>query len=135
MTQIEKYQDQLRNLWNNSLTGPNYYLDLWRRTTTTLEILNRISYLREKDIVNDDFIEFFEYYFNTGETYYDWLEFMDYGGREELFKHFNKIKSTVKYSSDSVEESMSLTYYREKRETNPNYDPFSDSVNPEIPHY
>jgi len=92
-------------------------------------ILDRLSYLKIKELVNDDFTHYFENEFNSGKTFLNWLEFT-VGGSEEwknTYIHFRKVVDSIISKNQSVLIYSSFYYYAHEFDSDLEYDPKIDT--------
>lgn len=98
-----------------------------------LLILERLSYLKIKELLNQDFIQYFENDFHIGKAYLKWIEITsdDKWSWDKTYNHFRKIKDTLDYPYPNIRLSnSSFYYYIHQSQNDPDYNPEQDKNNP-----
>jgi len=128
--QIEYYDDELTKI--GRMTDYIGYPGCLNHAKEHLTLLNRIAYLKTKNLVNDDFMQFFENDFNEGRSFLRWLEVTKFGPitYDKMYLHFRQIKDTIDYSNPRVSLVPKYYYYARQFTDNPNYDPKDDDTDP-----
>lgn len=132
MKQLEYYDTELSNIGINYGKSDKKFDNCHRRAVQTLLILNRISFLREKKLVNPDFVYYFENDFNHGRTLLNWLNFTERrtANWNNVYVNFEKIIDTVKFSASHVILHTEFYYYVYQFNENSSYDPMKDTHDP-----
>lgn len=129
MKQLEYYGIELTEIKREFSNSNKKFEDCVNYAKRILVILNRISFLREKKLINQDFVQYFQNDFNGGRTFLNWLEFTErsHGTWKNTYADFNKIKDTGKFSSSGVMISEAFYYYAHQVNEDPSYDPELDT--------
>lgn len=134
MKQIEYYDTEMVKNKLNFKNPPQKYEDCVSFAKTHLTILDRLSFLKTKNIVTQDFIQFFENDFNFGKTLLAWLKFTNRRpvNMDLIYSHFLSVKDTIVYDYLSIVIDTSFYYYAHKFKEKTDYKPEKDDFNPKI---
>ncbi len=132
MKQLEHYDAEILRVRVEFDNSPGMYNDCHVFAEQLLIILDRISYLKIKGLVNQDFVQYFQNRFNAGRTYLSWLKFTEQEPSSWHYSHpnFNEIKNTLDYIYFNVVMASPFYYYAHQINTNPEYNPKTDTFDP-----
>lgn len=132
MKQIEYYHTELSNIKDDFSKSSQTYEECVNCAKRQLSILDRISYLKSKQLINYDFVQYFENDFNAGITYFKWLKFTNLRPVDlsRAYEHFQEIKNTLNYNYLGIIVNSSFYYYVYQFNKIPNYNPLTDLSNP-----
>lgn len=132
MKQLEHYDDKITKVKKEFNSSSRKYDDCVIAAKSLLLILDRMSFLKTKKLINKDFLQFFENSYNSGMTYLSWLEFTSNKPKSlaENYPYFRKIKDTIDYSNTHIMINSSFYYYVHQFSENSNYNPKTDNVDP-----
>ena len=122
--QIEYYEEKLTRINETYYDSQHRYNDCRKKATYTLVTLDRISYLREKNLLNQTTIQFFQYSFGLGISMFDWYQTMEGEDIHSRYPYFFKIKDTIEYNMPPYRLDGHFKKQIERKETDPTYDPF-----------
>lgn len=134
MKQIGYYDTEIVKNKINFKNSPQKYEDCESFARTYLTILDRLSFLKTKNIITRDFIQFFENDFNTGKTLHAWLRFTNHRpvNMDLSYSFFLSIKDTIDYDYLDIVIGTPFYYYAHKVKENTDYTPETDDFNPKI---
>jgi len=129
--QLEHYDAELNNVIKkfDAFTDVKFY-HCFSLASDFLTILNRLSYLRKRDSLDDKTMLFFKNNFNSGRYYLSWLEFMlPNNCWDDIFAYFYEIKDNFNYPETKPPLRNAFYYFIHKRQKDSNYDPYTDQGN------
>ena len=132
MKQLEYYDTELTKVGKEFSESTQRYESCRSNASRYLLILNRISFLKIKGLVNHDFVQFFQNDFNTGKTYLEWLKFTNSQlvSWDTTYPHFLEVKDKLDYSSSSIVLLSPFYYYARQFEDIQDYEPKTDDTDP-----
>lgn len=132
--QLEYYDTELVKVTNEFSKTTQKFENCVNLAKTSLIILERISYLRIKKLINHDFIQFFEPDFNGGCTLLNWIisTNLELYSMHGVYPNFEKIIENKEIDFDrTVTINHSFYYYVNKcSKKDPHYKPLQDSFEP-----
>ena len=124
--QIEHYEDQLFQLYDDYAESNKTYDDCYKYARHMLIVLDRLSSLYLKHLISDDVMEYFQFWFIDGEVLLQWIESMERKGKNP-YPSFCKIKEKFKAKEYMYELDAHFHKYMKKKLENSNYNPYEDT--------
>lgn len=119
---IEYYETELIGIHEKYSDSEHEWHDCKNYADHSLVIIDRISYLRKKNLIDQDTIEYFQYWFAVGQSLFDWLKKMEQKG-ESNYTYFILVKDTIKNKTPSYELDAHLKNFLRLKKDDPNFKP------------
>jgi hypothetical protein len=98
VNQIENFERQFRQIGENyAQAKPKKYVDCLKCSDHNLVLIDRISYLKEKGMIDQDTVGYFRFWFAVAEACFEWQENIESRKLKNNFPYFNTVKSTIEY--------------------------------------
>lgn len=135
MKQLEHYDYELSVLRDNLYASSMKYSDCHHYSDEFIGVLDRLSFLKLRNIVDDEFIQYYINAFNAGRTYFAWIKFTHHGPGtiEGNYEHYLKISKSLKYDNEKLIESA-FYYYVNQINKDKAYLPKIDETDPKSYH-
>lgn len=130
MKNLAYYETELTKNRNEFFKSPQMYSDCIRFSRDRLVILDRISFLKVKRLIDSDFVNYFENYFNHGRSLLAWLKYMENKGTpwDNVYASFEKIQNSVEYNLTDVPLFLPFYYYSHNKSISTStYNPKTDT--------
>lgn len=131
MKQLEYYDGEFNKTSKTFVDSNQRYSDCYDFAQRWLGMLDKLSYLNIKELVNQDFMQYFENNFNSGRTLLNWLKFTNIRptNLDNRFPHFNKVEKTIDYLiPKGVVIHTSFYYFARQFQNNNEYDHKKDTT-------
>jgi len=133
MKQLEYYCTELVIISNDFSNSSQDINDCYKLARKHLLILERLSFLRVKELIDQEFLQFLENDFNVGRIYFRWLEIIQSPALlKQNYPNFQIIKKTIVYSTHNLLMGTSFYYYARKSTDDSFYDARTDKTDPKL---